>query len=117
MYDLTQPILDMDDTPVKVGETTEIKTLGYCLAHALLTPLTIDSDLSGLDKAKLSDIWTDKIKGKTTASFSIEELATLKNRCGVLYPQLIVGQVYKMLEKETVTEKEEVKKQEIIEEG
>lgn len=76
------------------GENGKDATLGYAITEALLSVLKGDDQLSGAKKAELFNIWFDKIKDKKEAELTIEEIITIKERVGLAWPQLIVGQVY-----------------------
>lgn len=93
--DLTQTFTNEQGTVIKSKDKD--LSLAEVLTTALLTPVESDAKLSGQEKAELFNLWFDKIKDQKEAELSSEDIVMLKKRVGLTYAQIIVGQVYRIL--------------------
>jgi len=96
--DLNVQLLDIEGQPLK-GEGDKIPTVGTAITQSLLSPLKGDEALDGAKKAEMFNIWFDKVKDKKEADFKAEEVVLIKERIGKAYHQLVVGQMFKILDK------------------
>ncbi len=93
---LDTTLVGIEGTPLKDEKGNETN-YGLVITNALLTPLQGDDKMEGKKKAELFNIWFDKIKDQDEAELTSEEVVVVKERIGMMYPPLIVGQMYKLL--------------------
>lgn len=75
--------------------STDVVTLSDIAVNALVTP--IDGErLDGKTKFELMK-FAQKIHNAKDVDITVEEVAKIKERVGVMYPQLLVGAVYELL--------------------
>ncbi len=96
--DLTKGLVNVNGDILKTP-TGEVATVGLTITQSLLTELNGDEKLEGVKKAELFNLWFDKIKDKKEADFKPEEVVLIKERIGKAYGMLVVGQMYKLLDK------------------
>lgn len=94
--DLTQTFTDQEGKTIqdKKGDLTS----GKAITEVLLNQLQGDDKITGEEKAQYWTIWFDKIKDQKEAKLTVEEAATIKERIGRGWPQLIVGPMFKLLD-------------------
>lgn len=92
---ITQPIKSLDGTPIKDDQNQEL-TLKVVLVNALLTQN--EEKLTGEEKYKRYSLSKKIYESDEEVELSIEEVAQLKRLIGDLYPPLVVGQVFDILE-------------------
>lgn len=97
---LNQTFIDRDGKVLMKDEVNEVPlTLNDVVTSALLNTVEGDDKLPGTKKAELFSIWFDKVKDKEVLDVTTEEKASIKERIGKAYFQLIVGQAWNYLEK------------------
>tara|TARA_R110000868_G_scaffold20369_1_gene86280 strand:+ start:820 stop:1131 length:312 start_codon:yes stop_codon:yes gene_type:complete len=95
--DLTTKILDTKGEPVKT-EDASVVMLGLLIEQAVLNPEESDK---AERKSKDFALWYDKIKDKTEADLTSEDITHIKKRVYGIYPTLWAGQVDMILEGKT----------------
>lgn len=107
-YDLTQVLKDQNDEAIELatqvddeGKATakKVLTLGLAIETAILTPLKTDTNLTPAAKADLFKLWLEKIAGKKETTFTEQELETIKQRAGAIFPIISYGRIHTMLSK------------------
>ncbi len=92
--DLNATLTDLFGNVLKDGEAPV--TLRNIIQNALIGQLRGDENLTGAEKFSLYNL-----AAKTTeaaSDFSIEDLATIKDRVGRAYSQVVIGPAFKLLE-------------------
>ncbi len=92
---LDAKILDLEDKPILNPDETEV-TLSVVCINALMSTLEQDKGLSGDKKAALFTLALS-LKGGNE-EVTVEEVAMIKERIGIMFGQLIVGRVYALIE-------------------
>ena len=72
-------------------------TLRMACVNALLAPLGQGKSESGMDKVKKYEL-AKRIYAADEVELSAEDISLIKERVGTVYPAMIVGQVFEMLE-------------------
>jgi hypothetical protein len=96
--DFTQPILNLDGTPGKVGD--EPITLQTLAMSALNTITEEDRTLTGSERAKRFDIMQRIYARPREVDLTAEQITLLKNLIGKMFAPLAVGRAYELLEQE-----------------
>ncbi len=95
--DLTTTFINETGSTLKDGSGAET-TMESVITTSLLSPMKDDDKLSGDEKAELFNLWFDKIRGKKEADLKAEEVVKIKDRVGKAYAQIIVGQLFRILD-------------------
>jgi len=93
--DVTHTIKALDGSPIKDDQDRDL-TLKAVLVNALLTQG--DEKLSGEEKYKRYTLSKKIYECGGEVDLAVEEVAQLKRLVGDLYPPIIVGQVFDILE-------------------
>lgn len=83
----------MKDVGAK-GEAIDA-TLKMSIVNAILSPVQNEK---GVDKVKKYELATKIYKAKQTVDLTAEDIVLIKDRVGEIFPPLVVGQVFKVLE-------------------
>ena len=94
-----QPILDLNDNPVKDAQGT-VFTLGVITMNALLMPYEDEKNLTGKDKAERMQLALKINKRMKEVDLTVEQLALVKTLVAKAYGPLIVGRAWELLELE-----------------
>lgn len=92
--DLDLPLLTIDGKPYE-----DKATLKTVLFSAITVPVDSDQTMSTDDKMKLYGL-AQRVYAGGIADFKAEEIALMKARIGKLYPVLVVGAAFALLEQE-----------------
>lgn len=95
--DLTKTLLNLDGIELKDGD--KVATVGHVITQSLLGVVEGDEKMEGLKKAELFNLWFDKVKDKKEADLKPEEKVLVKDRIGKMYHIIVVGQMFKILDK------------------
>lgn len=97
--DFNQKIMTLKgDIPIKNSDRDNAPfTLGDVAAEALLIP---EEKIEGVEKARRGNLAMKIIRSETPFDLEIEEVALIKKRVGEVMVPLVVGQAWKMLEKD-----------------
>lgn len=90
-----QVLVNLKGEPLKQSED-EDATLGSVAVEALLAK----KDATGKDKANRYDLAMRIHNSEEPLDFKIKEMALIQKLIGDVWPPLVVGQAWKMLEKE-----------------
>ena len=74
-------------------------TLGFVATEALLAMLDVDKGNTGKVKYERYQLAGKIIKAASPVELKIEEIATIKERIGIMYGPEVVGACYDILEK------------------
>lgn len=91
--DLSTTILDLDKKPIKDGEKDF--TLATACCNALLTPE--QGETSGEEKVKRFRL-AEKVYDGGEQELSVDDVALLKKLIGKIYPPLVVGRAFEILD-------------------
>jgi hypothetical protein len=95
-----QPLTAIDGKPIMQNPQdpkSAAVTLGDVAVNALETQTQDDAKMTGLDKFKL-DALAHKIYKNKAADLTPDEVASIKDRIGKIYPQLFVGAAWRLLD-------------------
>ena len=102
--DFSQPILDLNDKPVKMqtgvdGAVTEM-TLGMIAMNALLGTYEDERNLTGKEKAERMQIALRINKRMKEVDLTAEQMTMVKTLIAKCYGPLFVGRAWELLELE-----------------
>jgi hypothetical protein len=92
---LDSPIKDLSDEPIRDGET--VFTIAKAATNALLTLDQKDGEVSGSEKARRFKL-AMQIHAGGNQDLSVDDVSTIKKLIGRLYPPLVVGRAYEILD-------------------
>jgi hypothetical protein len=99
--DFTQELHGLDGKPIPLAKSgdkpSENTTLSEVSVTALVMQLDEDRSMSGATKFSNSELARKIYKAKN-AILTAEEVATIKDRIGKVYPPLIVGAAWPLLD-------------------
>lgn len=98
--DFNQILKQMDGTDILDEKEKQPMLLKNICINALLIPLDPQERIGGPEKMKRYDLAQKIYNTKNKLSVDAERITLLKKLVGDLYPPMIVGQVYRMLEGE-----------------
>lgn len=93
-----QPILDLKGTPLQTSEG-EVLTIGAAIINALLLPYADEPGLPGDQKVKRFRL-AERFMAEAV-EITNQEAAEIELLVGKCYPPLVVGRVFKALERTT----------------
>lgn len=98
--DFTAPLVGIDGKTLQQNPSdpkSPVVTLGDIAVNALETQTMDDQKMTGLDKFKLDQL-AHKIYKSKAAEISPDEMTSIKDRIGKIYPQVYVGAAWRLLD-------------------
>lgn len=91
------PLRNMDGQVMKdnVDGQAVDATLRMAMVNSILSPVEKESGMDKVKKFNLAERIHDAVDN---VDLTVEEISLIKERVGVVFPSLIVGQVWKLLE-------------------
>jgi hypothetical protein len=96
LINMNSPILGIDGIPVTQGEPPEPVLLRSVVQGALLASVPEDRAMDGQTKARMFKLAMDA--NAETVEWTVEDVATVKQRVGMVAVPLAVGRAYELLD-------------------
>ena len=95
--DLTQPIFDLEGSPIPKPDGSLPATLGFLAVTALQVQFDDEHKMSAEDKLSRFKIAL-RLSGQSSADLSVEEVAMIKSVIGKAFGIVIVGRAFALLD-------------------
>lgn len=95
--DVAQVLVGLDNKALQ-DDTGKDATLGGVCINALLTPAQDEQPIAGTEKMTRFALANRINDSDGSLDLAVEDVALIKERIGILYPPLIVGLAWSLLE-------------------